>query len=249
MKIVKAIIVDDESDARDVLETIIDFSKHPIKIVAKCSNLKDAVFKIKEEQPDVVFLDIEMPEFAGYEIINFFDEINFEIVFVTAFNEYALKAFELSAIDYLVKPINRIRLDETLKRIVDTNNEKNAIKEYETLLESLQNKKVEKIIIPEIGFNRVLNLDDIICIQGQGSYSMIYLINNEKITVSKNLKYFNKIIYDGATFFRSQKSWIINTKYITQFNSNQGNIILKGDVTAKISPTKLEEFKLVTNFQ
>ena len=241
MKIIKAIIVDDEADARDVLETIIDFSKQPIKIVAKCSNLKEAVLKIKEQKPDVVFLDIEMPEFAGYEIINYFDEINFEIVFVTAFNEYALKAFELSAIDYLVKPINRERLNKTLKRIIENKNEKNAILEYEILLESLQNKEVQKIIIPEVGFNRVLNLDDIICIQGQGSYSMIYLINNEKITVSKNLKYFNKIIYDGAPFFRSQKSWIINIKYITQFNANQGKIVLKGDVIAKISPTKIED--------
>jgi two-component system LytT family response regulator len=246
---IKAIIVDDEADARDVLETIIQFSNQPFEIVAKCSNLKNAVLKIKELKPDVVFLDIEMPEFSGFEITNFFDKIEFEIVFVTAFNEYALKAFELSAIDYLVKPINRGRLNETLKRIIENKNEKNAVQDYEILLESLENKRIEKIIIPEIGFNRVLNLDDIICIQGQGSYSLIYLVDNEKVTVSKTLKYFNKIIYDGATFFRSQKSWIINTKYITQFNSNQGNIVLEGGIIAKISPTKTEEFKLVTDFK
>jgi len=248
MNSIKAIIVDDEADARDVLETLIHFSKQPIEIIAKCNNLKDAVIKIKTHKPDVVFLDIEMPEFAGYEIGKFFDEIDFEIVFVTAFDEYALKAFELSAIDYLVKPVNRGRLNETLKRIVTSKNEKNAILEYDILLESLQNKRIDKIIIPEVGFNRVINLSDIICIQGQGSYSMIYLVNKDKITVSKTLKYFNKIIYDGASFFRSQKSWIINTKYITQFNSNQGKIILQDGIVAKISPTKIEEFKVITKF-
>jgi two-component system LytT family response regulator len=248
MKIITAIIVDDEADARDVLETLIDLSRQPIRIVAKCSNLTDAVAEIKKQKPDVVFLDIQMPEFAGYEIVNFFDEINFEIVFVTAFDKYALKAFELSAIDYLVKPINRGRLNETLNRIGQEIEKKHTALKYQTLLESLQNKKIEKIIIPEVGYNRVLYLDDIICIQGQGSYSLVYLKNNDKITVSKTLKYFDKILYEGTVFFRSQKSWIINTAHIKQFNANQGNIVLLGNIIAKISPNKTEEFKLITNF-
>jgi len=248
MKTIKAILVDDEADARDVLETLIEFSEKPIDILAKCSNLKEAVAKIKELKPDVVFLDIQMPEFAGYEIVNFFDEINFEIVFVTAFDQYALKAFELSAIDYLVKPIKRERLAKTLDRIIEETGKKNTAREYEVLLESLQNKKVEKIIIPEVGYNRVLLLDDIICIQGQGSYSLVYLKNENNITVSKSLKFFDKIFYEGSSFFRSHKSWIINTKYIKQFNSNQGNIVLINNITAKISPTKTEEFKLIINF-
>jgi len=248
MKTIKAILVDDEADARDVLETLIEFSEKPIDILAKCSNLMDAIAKIKELEPDVVFLDIQMPEFAGYEIVNFFDEINFEIVFVTAFDEYALKAFELSAIDYLVKPIKRERLAKTLDRIIEETGKKNSACEYEILLESLQNKKVEKIIIPEVGYNRVLLLDDIICIQGQGSYSLVYLKNENNITVSKSLKFFDKIFYEGSSFFRSHKSWIINTKYIKQFNSNKGNIILIDNINVKISRTKIEEFRLITNF-
>jgi two-component system LytT family response regulator len=247
MKITKAIIVDDEADARDVLETLIQFSEYPIEILAKCEDLEQAVAKIKELKPDVVFLDIQMPEFAGYEIVNYFDEINFEIVFVTAFDKYALKAFELSAIDYLVKPIKRNRLNDTLNRIIEERDKKNTANEYKILLESLQSKKTEKIIIPEVGFNRVLLLDDIICIKGQGSYSLVYLKKNEKITVSKTLKFFDKIMFEGSTFFRSQKSWVINTTYIKQFNLNQGNIIMDNDVIAKISPNKTEDFKLFTN--
>lgn len=247
MKFIKAIIIDDEPDARDVLESLIVLSKEPIKIVAKCSNLIDGANEIKQQKPDVVFLDVQMPEFAGYEIGRFFDEIDFEIVFITAFNTYALKAFELNAIDYLVKPIKRLRLNETLKRLVDNKNKHNAALEYEILLDSLQNRKNEKIIIPEIGYNRVVNLNDIICIQGHGSYAIIYLQNGDKITVSKTLKYFNKIIYTGSPFFRSQKSWIINTKCIQQFNANKGNVVLDKKIVAKVSPTKIEEFNLILN--
>lgn len=242
MKTTKAIIVDDEEDARDVLQTLINFSNFPIEIVAKCSNLKEAVFEIKKLKPDVVFLDIQMPEYAGYEISNFFDEITFEIVFVTAFDQYAIKAFELSAIDYLVKPINRGVLEKSLKRIVKKIGSKDSLNDYQNLLESLQTRKIERIVIPEIDANRILNLKDIICIQGSGSYSVVYLKNEEKITISKNLKYFEKILPEDTHFFRSQKSWIINTDYIVKYNTNQGDIYLENGIIAKISPNKLSEF-------
>ena len=247
MKIIKAIIVDDEIDGRDVLEALIQLSKQPVNIISKCSNLRDAVSKIKKLKQDVVFLDIQMPEWAGYEIIKFFDEINFEIVFVTAHDKYALKAFELSAVDYLLKPISRIRLNETLERVIENVNDKYSIIDYEILLESLESKNIEKIVIPEVGHNRVINLNEIICIKGQGSYSTIFLKNTNRITVSKSLKYFDKLLYENSCFFRSQKSWIINTTCVKQFNLNQGNIILDLDIIAKISATKSEEFTSVLN--
>jgi two-component system LytT family response regulator len=221
MKVSRAIIVDDEEDARDVLNTLIELSEFPVEIIAKCSNLKDAVSEIKRTQPDVVFLDIQMPQFAGFEIVNFFDEINFEIIFVTAFDKYALKAFELSAVDYLVKPINRSRLDIALKRIGERVGYKDSILEYKNLLDSMQNEKNDKIVIPEMNSNRILNLKDIVCIQGHGSYTIVYLENKEKLTVSKNLKYFENILSDNQRFFRSQKSWIINMECVQKFNSNQ----------------------------
>jgi two-component system LytT family response regulator len=245
VKTTKAIIVDDEEDARDVLQTLINFSNFPIEIVAMCSNLKEAVFEIKKLKPDVVFLDIQMPEYAGYEISNFFDEITFEIVFVTAFDQYAIKAFKLSAIDYLVKPINRGVLEKSLKRIVKKIGSKDSLNDYQNLLESLQTRKIERIIIPEIDANRILNLKDIICIQGSGSYSVVYLKSEEKITISKNLKYFEKVLPEDTNFFRSQKSWIINTDHIVKYNTNQGDVYLENGIIAKISPNKLREFNLL----
>lgn len=238
----KAIIVDDEEDARDVLQTLINFSQFPIEIVAKCGNLKEAVSEIKRLKPDVVFLDIEMPEYAGYEIINFFDKIEFEIVFVTAYDKYAVKAFEMSAIDFLVKPINRSRLNDSLNRIIEKVANNHSVSEYHTLLDSLQNRRIDKIVIPEITGNLILNLNDIICIQGDGSYSIIYHVTEDKITISKNLKYFETVFPEDSSFFRSQKSWIVNLNHIKKYNANQGNLFLKNDIIAKISPTKTEDF-------
>ena len=242
MNLTRAIIVDDEEDARDVLATLIKLSGFPIEIVKSCSNLQDAVKNIKELEPDVVFLDIQMPEYAGYEIVRFFDEIKFEIVFVTAFDKYALKAFELCAADYLVKPINRTRLNQTLERIVEKVDQRDSLTEYQILVKSLEAKENDKIVIPEVGYNRILNLIDINCIQGQGSYSIIHIIDGSTLTVSKNLKYFEKVLPEDANFFRSQKSWIINLDYVKQYNGNQGNIVLEKNVVAKISPNRMDDF-------
>jgi two-component system LytT family response regulator len=245
MKLTKAIIVDDEPDAREVLQRLINLSPYQIEVTDSCSNLMEAVVSIKKHKPDVVFLDVQMPNYAGYEIVNFFDTIDFEIVFVTAFDKYALNAFELYALDYIVKPINRDRLNQSLKKITDQANTKKSINEYELLVDSLNNKEFHKIIIPEVGSNRILNLNEIICIQGQGSYSMVFLSTGEEIVVSKTLKYFEEVIPKDSTFFRSQKSWIINLTHVLEFKKGMREIHLTNGVIAKVSQNKLDEFQSV----
>ncbi|MFK8038917.1 MAG: LytR/AlgR family response regulator transcription factor [Crocinitomicaceae bacterium] len=240
MNSIKVIIVDDEPDAREVLQTLINISLFQVEVVAICEHLKEAIPKIKLHEPDVVFLDIQMPEYAGYEIVNFFDEINFEIVFVTAFDQYALKAFELCALDYLVKPISRDKLNQSLIKVSERLKDKNTIQEYQVLLDSLQDKTFHKIIIPESGNNRVLNLKDIICFQGQGSYSSITLLSGEEVTVSKTLKYFERVLPENTYFFRSQKSWIINLLHVEKFKKGSGDVYLKNNIIAKVSQTKLD---------
>lgn len=245
MNTIKAIIVDDEVDARKVLGSLINMSKIHVDILAQCTNVPEAVSAIKQYAPDVVFLDVQMPDYAGYEIINFFDEINFEIVFVTAYDEFALKAFELSAIDYLVKPISRGRLNETLKRLSEKLRDKNNLLEYGVLLDNLKSQESKKIVIKGSSENKILNLQDIICIKGEGSYSLIYLKNTEKITVSKNLKYFEKTLPANTFFFRSQKSWIVNLLEVNSYNLRKGNLNMSNDLQAKISINRVEEFEIL----
>ena len=219
MSKIRSILVDDEPAARDVLERLLTRSCPSIEIMQKCVDVPDAVEAIKKHKPDVVFLDVEMPNYAGYEIVDFFDEIDFEIIFVTAYDKYAIKAFELSAIDYLVKPISRQRLIDAVAKLDQKVEEKSVVKDYQILKESIQNKEHEKIVISELGNKRVLLLNDIIAIQAKGAYSTIHLSNDKDLLVSKNLKHFESILPENGTFFRSHKSWIISTNHISSFNT------------------------------
>ena len=242
MKTINAIVVDDEQDAREVLNSLLLMSKYHINVVANCRNVPDAVLAIKEHKPDVVFLDVQMPSYAGYEIVKFFDEINFEIVFVTAYDQYAIKAFELSAIDYLVKPVGRERLNKTLERLSEKAEDINSITNYQILLESIDKKEVKKIVIPESSGKIVVVLNDIICIKAEGSYSTLYLKNDKRITISKNLKYFENKLPLDSLFFRSQKSWIINLNEISAFNLSKGDLTLSNNIVAKISVNRIDSF-------
>lgn len=245
MNSIKAIIVDDEVDAREVLHHLIKMTDYPVEIIGVCDRVEEAVKTIKSEQPDVVFLDVKMPNYAGYEIVDFFDEINFEIIFITAYDNYALKAFELYAVDYLLKPINRNRLNIALERLVHKLATKSSIQKYQLLLDKMRDKSKEKIIISEQTGKRILQLNEIVCFQGQGSYSVIYLTTGEKILSSKNLRHYENVLEEFDRFFRSQKSWLVNTEHILSYQLGQGNIHLSNDITAKISINKTDEFKVL----
>ncbi len=243
MQKIKAIIVDDEQWARTVLDTLLkrDFPK--VEVVAQCIDVISAVEKIKELQPDVVFLDIEMPNYAGYEIVNFFNKITFDIIFVTAFDKYAIKAFEINAIDYLVKPIDREKLKEAILKITTKKEKENKLDQYSELLQTIKGGKYQKIILPELGNRRIVDLNDIIAIQADDTYSKIYITNNTSIIISKTLKYFENILEDNSCFFRSHRSWIINLKYLDTFNKTENTILLKGNLQTQISRNKFIEFE------
>ena len=130
MTIHDAIIVDDERSAREILSGLLVRYCPQINIVEKCKGLKEAVEAIKKQKPSLVFLDIEMPNYAGYEIVSFFEEIDFEIIFVTAYDQYALKAFEISAVDYLLKPVTIERLKLSVDRFVEKQKLTNSHKSY-----------------------------------------------------------------------------------------------------------------------
>lgn len=241
---IKAILIDDEQSARNVLTNLLERTSSTINIVATCSNLEKGVVQIKKLQPHVVFLDVQMPNYAGYEIVNFFETINFEIIFVTAYDKYAIKAFELNAIDYLVKPIDRKKLAIALEKLTDRLYKSSALVDYQTLLRTIKEKKYKKIVIPELGNRRIINIEDIIALEADGAYSKIHLKNQKIITTSKNLKYFEDVLPREATFFRSHRTWIVNMLHIENLNKTALTITLANKtVIAKISRSKIEQFK------
>jgi len=240
---ISAILVDDEKRARNVLSNLLARNCPEVDVIAECSNVPDAVEEINRLNPDVVFLDVQMPNYAGYEIVKFFDEINFEMIFVTAYDRYAIKAFELSAIDYLIKPINRTRLTEAVSKLSLKLAEQNKLADYSVLLSSIQDNEFKKIVIPELGDRRILELKTIVAIEADGAYSKVHLIDNQVITVSKTLKYFESVLPEDVNFFRSHRTWIINLKHLKQFNKTTGTANLECDVNAKISRNKVVEFQ------
>ncbi len=242
MDVIKAILVDDEPRANSVLKELLLKSTYDIKIMDICEDLVSAVKTIKELEPDVVFLDVQMPNYAGYEIVNFFEKINFEIIFVTAFNKYAIKAFELCAIDYLVKPIKRVRLGEALAKLQSRMEDKNNLEQYQTLLRTIQNSRQNKLVIAEMGNRRIININDIIAIEANGAYTSIHLLNQQKITTSKNLKYYENLLDNDTSFYRVHRSWLINFDYLKSFNRTASILHLEANIEAKISRKHYNEF-------
>ncbi len=243
MNKIKAILVDDEKAARNVLSKLLEKYCPKIELLDQCTNVPEAVISINKHTPEVVFLDVEMPEYAGYELINFFDKPNFEIIFITAYDKYAIKAFELSAVDYLLKPINRTRLKEAVDKLSDSLLLKRASEDYKILLESIKERKYQKIVIPELGNKRVLLLEDIIAIEAQRAYSCIHLEKNEKLIVSKNIRYFESVLPMGKDFFRTHRSWVINMKKIKALQKNTGTILMENGLKTKLPKNKYAEFE------
>jgi len=244
MEKLKAIITDDEQSAQEVLETLLLKYCPNIEVVAICNNLTETVDAIRKNKPDVVFLDIEMPEYAGYEIVNFFDKIDFHIVFVTAYHQYAVKAFEISALDYLLKPIEIDRLKKTVERLTEMSRHKLSGQKYNMYKESLDVKQSQKVIVKIKGDQHVVETSSIIAIEAQEAYSCIYTIEGGRYLVSKNLKYFQTLLVDNSDFFRTHKSWIINRKKLVSFSKSKLEISMENEIKAKLSKYKAADFEV-----
>lgn len=242
MNKIKAILVDDEESARDVLQNLLLRFCPEVQLVAKCENLSQAVKFIEAEQPDLVFLDIEMPNYAGYEIVNFFQEINFEIIFITAYDQYAIRAFEIAAIDYLLKPIDIDRLKSAISRVLAHRNAELQSHRMSLLSSTLQSNQLKNIVITDKGLQQIIPIESIIAIEAQESYCCINT-SNQKYVASKNLKHFETILESLPQFIRVHKSWMINTKFILNYSKSDFTIKLKTGIVAKLSKYKKAEFE------
>jgi two-component system LytT family response regulator len=241
------VIIDDEGMARKLLRAMLDSYCPDLEVVAECSDLPTGVKAIKKLDPKLVFLDIEMPGYSGLELLDFFDEdeLTFDVIFITAYNEYAIQAFRFSAIDYLLKPLQQQQLMDAVDRFVKKT-EKQSTNRLETLKSNLNTDEPigEKRIVVPIGQSlKFLKLSDIVMIKGEGAYSEVVLRHGEKLLASKNLKHFEEMLSGVSRFFRSHKSYIINMHEVVEYSKSDGGVIhMKDNLTAGISPDKLEDF-------
>jgi len=239
----KVVIVDDEESARNILSSLISNYCPQLNIVSQCCSVEEAVEAIKEYKPDLVFLDIEMPNYAGYEIISFFKKIDFDIIFVTAYDHYAIKAFEVSAIDYVLKPIEIEKLKSAVDKFIDKKQVQNKSINYEILVESLHSDKLKKIVVPDQGYQKIILLKNIIALEASESYCFIHTKEGKKYMVSKNLKHFENLFDENDNFFRTHKSWIINLDHLLEYSKSSLILELESHITAKLSKYKKSQFE------
>jgi two-component system, LytTR family, response regulator len=224
-KKLKTIIIDDEQNAVDFINSIIGEYCPGLEVAGKAYNVADGVEKIKELNPDLVFLDVEMPNGTGFDLLTYFPEKDFDVVFITAFNHYAIKAIKFSAVDYILKPININEFVEAVDRVI----KKRAInisgnESFKILMENLKSAYPTRLAIPTADGMEYLNPKDIVRIEADRSYSWFYLTGSRKILVSKHLKEFQEMLSDRY-FFRSHNSHLVNLKYVRKYVRKEGGYI------------------------
>ncbi|MCB9188364.1 MAG: response regulator transcription factor [Flavobacteriales bacterium] len=240
-----AVIIDDEAKARLLLKTILEDYCEEIDTIYDADGLKAGVKLIREHLPDVVFLDVEMPEHMGTQINDFFaeDEINFKIVFTTAHSEYAVKAFELNAIDYLLKPMRPKQVREAVSKVYAERQQKTVSKQLVELRDSFNTLNFKKIGLPVSDGILFVELEDIICMEADGMYTKFYTKNSGSKMVSKPLKHFMELLEENKEFYRPHRSYCINMRYIKQYVKKDGGyLVMDNDVMVSISREKREEF-------
>ncbi|MGY6557980.1 MAG: LytR/AlgR family response regulator transcription factor [Nitritalea sp.] len=220
-KEIRALIVDDEPMARMALKGILSRHFSQVAVLDEAKSLPEAVKLIHKHKPDVVFLDIEMPGYSGLEILDFFPEqqVDFRIIFVTAYQDYALKAFELSAVDYLLKPVQQEALERALQKVVPQLQAR-----LQTLKENLAEDKPKKITLQTGEGILFIPLRDIIYLKADGSYTHFHLDDGKKITVSKRLQEYERIM-DMGKFMRIHRSHIINLDQIAKITKEDGGAV------------------------
>jgi len=238
----RAILVDDEQKARNMLSNLLEEYCPSIEILAACENVPTAVAAIHEHRPDVVFLDIDMPGYNGFQLLEFFSPINFEVIFTTAFSEYALKAFQVSALDFLQKPIDIDLLIAAVEKLKKRKGQSFINQQMALIKENNEAKAVKKIAIQVADGIVFLKVKEILYLKADRSYTEIYLENSEIIIASKNIKEFDEILAGNPDFLRVQRSYIANLTKVEKYNRTDGGTLqIQGGNEIPISKEVREE--------
>lgn len=225
----KVIAVDDDANARSVLRAMMtEWAAEKVEWLGEAENVPEAVRVIQKTQPDLVFLDIEMPGYSGLQLLEFFnpEDINFRIVFCTAFSEYALQAFRMSAIDYILKPVQWADVE----RAIDKMHTEWTKEQLINLRENLKvEKKQQKIALPVSDGFLFLPISKISYIEASGAYSEIHDAEGKKIIVSKKIKDFEEFLLDDPRFIRPHRSFIINIEFVKRYVKQEGGYLVMED--------------------
>lgn len=241
---ISAIIVDDEQHCRASLESLIGNFFPELSVKASCKSLAEGIQAIHEHHPSLVFLDVEMPPSTGFEMLRQLDEINFEIIFTTAYEKYAIQAIKFSALDFLLKPIGKEDLAEAVFRMKEKKSVEKSAKKIEALFENIKSRQSpsKKIVLPTTNGIELIYLQDIIRLDANANYTTFHLKNRQKLVVSKTIKEYEEMLED-VYFFRVHNSHIINMRYVKNYIKGEGGIVKMEDGSEiDVSRRRKDEF-------
>lgn len=225
--ILKAIIVEDEKASRETLENYIQKYCPNVKLMAAVDSIKSGLAAIHLHQPDVVFLDVEMPFGNAFDLLEQVDKINFETVFVTAFSNYAVRALNISASYYILKPVNIGELIAAVEKITESKKKSNDFLHTKILVDNLQttNKQLHKIVLPMLNGFEVVQVKDIVRCEANDNLTDFILADGSKKVICRTLKHFEEVLVD-FNFLRVHKSHLVNLEYVKQYKKGKGGVLV-----------------------
>ncbi len=238
----KVLIIDDENRTRDFVKKMIDSFNLDLDVFTDGENVETGIEAINRIQPDILLLDIQMPDGTGFDVLNSIETKNFEVIFITAYQEYAIKAIKFSALDYILKPIDSEELHSSIITAMDCLEFKREETQYIALENNIQPNNRRKLVLKTQECVYVVDLNEIIRCEADKNYTFFYLNSGKKILVSRTLKDYETML-NGYGFFRIQQSHLINLEYLDRYDKQQGGAVIMKDGTAvPLSPAKKDQF-------
>jgi len=227
----KAIIVDDEPYCCEALATLLEDCPN-VEIAAVCHNAEEALSAIRKHSPDLVFLDVEMPKMNGFEMMEQLPSVNFEIIFTTSYDQYALKAIRFSAIDYLLKPIDQEELLNAVQKVIHRS-QKPIAQQLEILMQKIHQPStpINKIAMPTMEGLQMIPVDSIISCESDSNYTILLLKNNKKIVVSRTLKEIEELLEEHS-FIRVHRCYLANLNEVEKYVKGEGGYLVMSDRTS-----------------
>lgn len=240
------LIVDDEPKARQTLIHILQLCCPQVQSIAEASAVQEALEKIEKRPPDVLLLDIQLGNESGFDLLNALEGQPLNVIFVTAYNEYAVKAFKLAAIDYLLKPVNSKDLMNAIQRAQDQLETRLLKTRLSLVVQQLteQQQVPDRIVLKTAESIHLVEINTIVCCEASKNYTIFYLNNKEKILVSKHLSAYENILPSGH-FLRSHKSYLINTQHIIRYDKRESTLEL---VNGQRVPVSVRRRELLINY-
>jgi two-component system LytT family response regulator len=238
----KAVIIDDEKDSRNILANYLNKYCPDVVVCGFGESVASGLEEIKKNQPDIVFLDIEMPYGNGFDLLDQIEDITFETVFVTAFNHYAIQALNQSAAYYLLKPIDIDELVLAVEKIKNERSEKNYTQHAQVLLENKKSGVNQKIMLPTMEGFEIVNINTILYCEAADNFTKFYFEQSQPLMICRTLKYFEDVLTDHR-FLRIHRSYLINPDFVVRYSKGKGGYVtMKNNQELEISPNKKKEF-------